>query len=73
MSPEELEVAYDQSEWAANMQDVLARYRLLRSEMRAMTGEPTRIPVGLPRKRGWISIVQTRPARLLWVLVHGGG
>jgi len=73
VSPEELEKAYDQSKWAANMQDILARYRLLSDAARAVIGEPTRVAYGAGSDEGLDIYPADAQGAPVVVFVHGGG
>jgi len=73
MTPDELEVAYDQSKWAKNMPDVLARFRVLSEIARSKVGEPQRLSYG-PSPDEVLDFYQAsaKPAPVV-VFVHGGG
>lgn len=73
MTPEELEVAYDQSRWAANMGDVLARYSVISDAMRLVAGQPTRLSYG-PASEEMLDLYKASEAFApIVVFVHGGG
>jgi arylformamidase len=71
--PQELDAAYDQSRWASNMQEVLARYRLLSDAARLTTGEPSRLSYGAADEERLDLYRADRERAPVVVLVHGGG
>ena len=73
MTPEELEVAYDQSKWAANMKDIIARFRVLSDAARARIGEPKRIPYGAAKDEQLDVYTANKECAPVVVFVHGGG
>ena len=73
MTPDELEAAYDQSKWARNMPDILARFPVLSEIARSKVGEPRRLSYG-PSPDEVLDFYQAsaQPAPVV-VFVHGGG
>jgi arylformamidase len=68
----ELDAAYDQAVWAANRQQILARYAALSAVVRSHLGEPVRYSYG-PSKVETLDLYPARetPAPI-HVFVHGG-
>jgi arylformamidase len=68
----DLEAAYDQSKWAANMQQLLARYALLSDAARAVVGEPARLAYGTARDEGLDLYRADSDRAPVVIFVHGG-
>lgn len=73
MTPQDIEAAYDQTRWASNMQQVLARCRFMSGETRTAIGEPTRISYGVSEVEGLDLYRVDRERAPIVVFVHGGG
>jgi arylformamidase len=73
MTPQELDAAYDQSKWAPNMQEVIARYGLLSDAARAAIGEPTRLSYGATDEEGLDFYRADQDRAPIVIFVHGGG
>lgn len=73
MTPEELEVAYDQSKWAANMKDIIARFSVLSDAICARTGEPKRTSYGCAKDEQLDLYIANKECAPVVIFVHGGG
>jgi arylformamidase len=73
MTPEELEVAYDQSKWATNMKDIIARFSILSDATRARIGNPKRNSYGSDVDEHLDLYVTSKKPAPIFVFVHGGG
>jgi len=70
---EDLERFYDQSNWAPNMQALIARYRLLSDAARSATGEPARMSYGTGDQERCDLYRTDRQNAPVVIFVHGGG
>lgn len=70
---EDLEAAYDQANWAPNMQEVLTRYRVSSEATRRAIGEPTRISYGSKDEEGLDLYRADEQHAPVVIFVHGGG
>jgi len=73
VTPEDLETAYDQARWAANMQEVLTRHGLMSERARQAIGDSTRIAYGAANEEK-LDIYKARGTNApIVVFIHGGG
>ena len=67
-----LDRAYDQTQWAANQQEVIARRVAAGDAVRARLGEPRRLAYGTTPVEQLDLFVTTRPRAPVMVFLHGG-
>jgi len=67
-----LDRAYDQTQWAANQQEVIARRVAAGDAVRARLGEPRRLAYGPTPVEQLDLFVTTRPRAPVMVFLHGG-
>src|SRR5204863_7502471 len=72
MDQRELDDAYDQSKYAANLQQIVKRYATNSEAMRARIGAPKRFSYGTRPIEGLDLYPTSRPNAPINVYIHGG-
>jgi len=70
---QDIELAYDQAKWAANMQHVLARYASLSDATRMVIGNAKHISYGAEEQEGLLLYRSDKRHAPVVIFVHGGG
>jgi arylformamidase len=72
MDQAELDAAYDQSVWAANLQQIVKRYATNSEDVRTRLGAPQRYAYGATPIEGLDVYITKRPNAPINIYIHGG-